>query len=361
MKQKRVLMKDIAAKAGVHQTTVSLALRNHPSLRQKTRDRIRKLADEMGYRPDPALSALIAYRQSTKQNQADQVIAFIVNCRDERQFNESHVHRQLVEGARDRANELGYKLDIFWFGRDYKTSQSLDRVLKTRGIQGIILGAFDQENLGLELDWDHFSVVKINILPLELSFETVLSNQMFGVRLAMSELREHSLRHVGLAVADHDEAHNRNLFTAGYLVGQRHLDSSDIVPPLIFQRKPKAELLPEVIEWGRAHKLQAILSNWNYFDEAAWALTTEYGQSCRFVPLDADDRTQRYGGVVQNHPLIGKRAVDQVVGQIKTFRRGPEEVANMTMVQPTWLPLQAWPPKNFLEGKNIAVPQTATP
>lgn len=347
MKQKRVLMKDIAAQAGVHQTTVSLALRNHPSLPKKTRARIRKLADEMGYRPDPALSALIAYRQSTKQGQTDQVIAFIVNCRDEKEFHESHVHQQLVDGARARATELGYKLDLFWLGRDYPSSKALNRVLKTRGIQGVILGAFDIHNLDLQLDWDFFSVVKINILPIELSVETVLSNQMSGVRLAMSELREHSIRHVGLAVADHDEAHNRNLFTAGYLVGQRHLDPSDIIPPLIFHRKPKEELLPEVIEWARKYNLQAILSNWNYFDEAAWQITIEYGQPCRYVPLDADERTKRYGGVVQNHPLIGKRAVDRVVGQIKTFQRGTEEISSLTMVQPTWLPLQAWPPKNF--------------
>lgn len=340
-------MKDVAAHAGVHQTTVSLALRNHPSLPQKTRDRIQKLAAQMGYRPDPALSALIAYRQSTKQNHADQVIAYIVNCRDENEFNESHVHPQLIEGARARANELGYKLDLFWFGRDYKTSKALNRVLKTRGIQGIVLAAFDYHNLDLQLDWDLFSVVKINILPTELSFETVLSNQMLGVRLAMSELREHSLRRVGLAVADHDEAHNRNLFSAGYLVGQRHLDQADIIPPLIFHRKSTEALLSEVTEWARHYKLQAILSNWNCFDEAAWLLTTEHGQSCHFVPLDADNRTKRYGGVYQNHPLIGRRSVDQVVGQIKTFRRGPEESASLTMVQPTWLPLQAWPPKNF--------------
>lgn len=168
--------------------------------------------------------------------------------------------------------------------------------------------------------------------------------------MAMKELREHGLRHVGLAVGDHDEAHNRNLFTAGYLVGQRHLELSDVIPPLIFRRAPNRELLEQVIEWARTHRLQAILSNWNFFDEAAWHLTNELGQSCRFVPLDADDRTQAYGGIVQNHPIIGKRAVDQIVGQIKTFRRGSEDTTSLTMVQPTWLPLQAWPPKTFQSG-----------
>ena len=41
---------------------MSLALRNHPRLPLETRERIRSLAEKMGYRPDPFLRALVAYR-----------------------------------------------------------------------------------------------------------------------------------------------------------------------------------------------------------------------------------------------------------------------------------------------------------
>lgn len=342
MKQKRVLMKDIAAEAGVHQTTVSLALRNHPSLPPKTRERIQNLAEKMGYRPDPALSALIAYRQTTKQTPTDQVIAFIVNCRDEKEFNESHVHSQLLEGARARASRLGFKVDLFWYVRDYNSGKALNHVLKSRGIQGVILSAFGNHNLDFNMEWEFYSVVKINILPQELSFDTILSNQMFSVRLAMSKLRKEGLRRIGLAVADHDEAQNRNMYSAGYLVGQRHLDESDRVPPLLFHRKPTKELHAEVIDWARKYKLEAIVSNWNSFDIPAMHLTKKENQLCRFVPLDADNRTRNYGGVYQNHPVIGERAIDMVVGQIKTFRRDQEESTSLNMVHPTWLPLKPW-------------------
>ncbi|MGK0236798.1 MAG: hypothetical protein ACI92G_000254 [Candidatus Pelagisphaera sp.] len=81
---------------------------------------------------------------------------------------------------------------------------------------------------------------------------------MFGVRMAMKKLREHNLRHIGLAVAHHDEAHNRNLFSSGYLVAQRHLETSDIIPPLIFHRQPQKDLKEKVVAWARHYKLQAI-------------------------------------------------------------------------------------------------------
>src|SRR5687768_14253018 len=58
----RVTQRELARLASVSHTTVSLALRNHPSIPPETRERIAKLAQRHHYRPDPALSALNAYR-----------------------------------------------------------------------------------------------------------------------------------------------------------------------------------------------------------------------------------------------------------------------------------------------------------
>ena len=59
--KKPVTIKDIARQLDVSHTTVSLALRNHPSLPAATRARIQKLARELGYRPNPLVHALMAH------------------------------------------------------------------------------------------------------------------------------------------------------------------------------------------------------------------------------------------------------------------------------------------------------------
>src|SRR5690606_27714546 len=53
---------DVARVAGVHPTTVSLALRDHPSIPSETRARIRAVAKELGYRRDPLLDAFNFHR-----------------------------------------------------------------------------------------------------------------------------------------------------------------------------------------------------------------------------------------------------------------------------------------------------------
>ena len=62
----RVTQQDVALRAGVHRTAVSLALKKHPSIPAETRERIEAVAAEMGYVPDPMLSALAAYRGSRR-------------------------------------------------------------------------------------------------------------------------------------------------------------------------------------------------------------------------------------------------------------------------------------------------------
>jgi len=341
-KEARVLMKDVAAKAGVHQTTVSLALRNHPGLPQKTRDRIKKIADEMGYRPDPSLRALNSYRKNARRTGIHQDIAYVVNLPSEKDLLKSDVYSQYIKSARERAEELGYRMEIFYYGSNGVNARSLDRILKARGIQGVIIGAFVTENSEIQLDWDHYSAVKIELPPIDLELDAVLGNQMFAVRMAMRKLLNRGYRRVGLAVAEHDEINNRHLFSGGYAVGQRNYPPEERIPPFIFQDGHIGNLLKKVKAWAVENRLEAIISNWNIFDLAAWDASQTMGKPCRFVPLDANERTRAYGGVDQNHRQVARYAVDLLDGKLMSFKKGRPEHYAMTLIDPVWIDLCEW-------------------
>ncbi len=59
----RITQRDIARHLGVHVSKVSLALRRHSSIPADTRERVEKAARDLGYRQDPALTALMAFRR----------------------------------------------------------------------------------------------------------------------------------------------------------------------------------------------------------------------------------------------------------------------------------------------------------
>lgn len=58
--ERRPTIKDIAGVCGVHHATVSRALRGNPCVAPATLARINAAAKELGYEPDPMMSALAA-------------------------------------------------------------------------------------------------------------------------------------------------------------------------------------------------------------------------------------------------------------------------------------------------------------
>ena len=59
--KKSVNQREIAKAAGVSPAAVSLALRNHPSIPETTRARIREVAESLGYQPNPRVAELMGH------------------------------------------------------------------------------------------------------------------------------------------------------------------------------------------------------------------------------------------------------------------------------------------------------------
>jgi DNA-binding LacI/PurR family transcriptional regulator len=77
--RKRVRLKDIAKVANLSVSAVSMALNNDTSMSKQTIERVKRIASEMGYAPDPALAALSAYRSKRKIHTHYSVIGMVTN------------------------------------------------------------------------------------------------------------------------------------------------------------------------------------------------------------------------------------------------------------------------------------------
>lgn len=56
-------MQDVARASGYSRAAVSMALRGDRSIPEATRNRIRAVADRLGYRPSPLVAALMSRRR----------------------------------------------------------------------------------------------------------------------------------------------------------------------------------------------------------------------------------------------------------------------------------------------------------
>ncbi|MGH8017096.1 MAG: LacI family DNA-binding transcriptional regulator [Opitutaceae bacterium] len=125
--------REIARRLGCDKSTVSLALRGSKRISKEMRERVCKLADDLGYRPDPMLSALSHYRTSRLSVRHATTLGYLVHLASKDQLVTSPVHRSYLEGARAQAAQLGYNLEVFSIAAgDYEPNR-LAGVLHARG------------------------------------------------------------------------------------------------------------------------------------------------------------------------------------------------------------------------------------
>ena len=356
--ERRVTLADIAKKAGVHVTTVSLAMRNHPRLPENTRARIKQMAQEMGYAPDPLLRALIAYRRHRMPRHSTPTLAYVTNWQTRWGWKKVPAHLQFFAGAEAKAKDLGYQLEHFWLHEDGFTQKRMGRVLYARGINGLIVASHSRE-MGdeLELEWQHFSAVKIDYFPHRPLLHNVTNNQCNIIRLAMRKVLAAGYRRIGFVVHrgwDHAVDHN---WTAGFLCEQQHLPVRDRVPAHVFpEAEPvyrwfnetnasvQADLKP-FAKWLKQHKPDVIVAKAAYVLPLLEQLKLKIPEDIAFVNLFLDQADGTMAGVRQNHEVVGGVAVEILAGQLQQNKFGLPAVPTTTFVEGDWCDGATCPPR----------------
>jgi DNA-binding LacI/PurR family transcriptional regulator len=108
-------LRDIARKLGVSHSTISLCLRNHPSIPVARREEVKRVAEQMGYRPDPLLASLVAYRHGKTSLKIQSALAWVNHWEQPERLRTYREFDLYWRGAAQAAEKFGYHLDdIRW-------------------------------------------------------------------------------------------------------------------------------------------------------------------------------------------------------------------------------------------------------
>jgi len=361
--QKRVTLADIARKAGCHVTTVSLALRDCPRLPEATRKRIKALAKKMSYRPDPLMSALVAYRKGVMAKRNTPTLAYVTNWATRWGWKETTAHPDFYIGAQAKAQEIGYKLEHFWLGEPKMTQKRLGEILYSRGINGVLLGSHGRERGDvLDFDWEKFSAVKIDYFPHRPSLHSVTNNQCDIVRLAMRKVIARGYRRIGLVMHRGWDYTVDHLWMAGYLCEQQVLRPRERIPAHLYPKpepmnawlaEGSCELLVEgrsFAQWFEKYRPEVILSKSSFVLPVMKRLGLRVPSDVALVDLFLECADGATAGVEQNHKTVGAVAVEILAGQLQHGKYGVPANPKTTYVGGTWHEGASCPVKSCAEG-----------
>lgn len=342
----RITQADIARRAGVHFTTVSLALRNHPSLPLSTRRRLQALADEMGYRPDPHLRALVAYRQRQRPAGEAVTLAYLTHWSTRWGWKQSPAHAEFHAGAAQRASALGYTLEHFWLGEKGGSPRALSRMLQSRGITGLVVASHDpSRDAELKLEWARFCAVKIDFFPHLPRLHTVTNDQRAIIQLAVQRVAAAGYTRIGFVMPRWWDRFVDQAWSAGFLAEQQNLPAGDHVPILAYASPQPStstdgdhEPVParELEVWLARHRPEAIISWGPFVRPRLSELGIRVPRDLAYVDIFRTDAEPGVAGIRQNCHHVGQLAVELLAGQLMHYSFGVPEFPTTTLVEGTW-------------------------
>lgn len=268
---------DIAAKAGVSKSTVSLALRGDKRVTQATKDLVAQTAAKLDYRPDPLVARMAARRWQTPRHTIN--VAYLINrpfSTHSRIPGESNTPELTLDGIKETADQLGYHVEPLALS-EYSGAKPLMRVLTARNIRGIILGNIRNPAALQAINWSQFSVVGCISSLLNFNFDRIDANPFDTMTAAYLRAKNAGYRRIAFATFDESVSQDERMRQAAYVYSQSANDT-DLGLPL-FKALPNESIdqseLP-FIRWLQDSRPDCIIGTTSIF--SWWLQKHDYRQ-----------------------------------------------------------------------------------
>ncbi len=338
MKNRAATMREVAERAGVSTSTVSLALRNSALVAAATRARVQALAAAMGYRTHPFVAAHMRSRRRPRAGLATPVLAIVDTQRRRHGWrdNRTTMVRQMLVGAKAQAAARGYETREFWLHEPGVSHARFSAMLRARGIHGVVLGPSSDLHLELALNWEWLSVVRLGSARVEpMLHRVVIDHFEVGMRAAQ-KLHELGYRRPLFPVREgFSKAHDRRM-EGGFHMVWSHLPEVEPVPPTVSEGLVEAAVLDR---WIRQFRPDVVIDNEerhlaDLLAALGWKVPAEVG----LMSMCVEGPGGLVSGCRQDGRAMGAAGIDLLIAMIERNETGVPATPVSLSLTSTWHP-----------------------
>lgn len=312
------------------------------------RARVRSAAAELGYRPNPLVSALMANRRRRGGAGEIDVIALVTSYGGREDWRTKQVCRWEFEGIQARAAMLGFRIGVFSL-HDYDGDAGrLAATLRARGIRGVLLGFSRENNEPVPFSSEGFAVAGLSAYFTAAQVDRANFHGFYNVQLALERMWRLGYRRPALVVPELNNNISNNLWSGAFLDWQRRVPPRSRCVPFI----PGGSLgVEEFNAWLDANEPDSLLFYKvpvrSFLAKAGRRAPEEIGVACLYRTAE-EMRTM--AGIDGNLSAVGAAALDLVVERLNANSFGPTEHPKEVLIKGTWhegatLPARALPPR----------------
>jgi DNA-binding LacI/PurR family transcriptional regulator len=322
----------------VSPTTVSLALRDSPKIPAATKQRVLKIAQRLGYRPNAKLAELMG-QMRLKRDARQEACLGVISFYDSLRPWENALHlKRIYEGMTRRADALGYRLEPFWMRAPGMTYRRFRRILDARGIQGLL--CFGSPALEEEMppELDHYAIVTQGV-SIKTPLHRVTShayNDMWRVLKKVSQL---GYRRPGLVLGEYEGSRSAHAYRCVYLGWCDLVLGTPPPVPMLSLKHVEEEPL---VRWLEQHRPDVLILAHHYnalgdFERLLQRRGIRVPEDLGVAVVTQILEGTRFSGLQANQRLVGEWAVELLVGRIMTGDFGTPSHPRIEMVEMDWI------------------------
>ena len=329
---------EIARHVGCSHATVSRALANHPKISDATKHRVRKVAHDLGYTRNAVVSQLMTQLRQSRSVKIQAALGYVVSFPTPQiegtgAPNYSHYYH----GAKARAEELGYHLDILWRNEPRMTRKKFDKIVATRGIRGVIIAPRPNPIGHVSLDWTRVAAAAVGHPQPRPKIHRALAGHYQIIHTALRTIMKYGYHRIGLAVFPELDRDAHLAFSSRYALHSSQVVSSERLPALCAGTSAGDPSFADFKKWYRKHRPEVIISGGPVVLGWMRELGISVPDEAALVDLSMPEPLPEIAGMCERTAVIGACAVDLVVEQLNYNRLGVPEIPKAVVVEGVWV------------------------
>ncbi|MBI5768085.1 MAG: LacI family DNA-binding transcriptional regulator [Verrucomicrobia bacterium] len=320
-------MRDIALKAGVSVSAVSLALRNQPRVSPAERLRIQTIAERLGYRRDPEIARLMEHLRTNRTRRPESRIAIIVPELDRPALASYFPITEMVKGIAAQADEAGFEPEMFFLTDQGMTPARLRGILVARGVKGIIVAPYASGVGTLDMDMTGFCGATCGYSIIRPGLHRACPNYLQMMDELIDHMQRLHLHRIGFVMTYHRGGIGHKLLTSSYLYYQSLLRARERIPILALENVNERDLAA----WLHRYRPEAVISSGRVFN-LLQGMGLAIPGDLYFANLDLSEPPRQAAGMDHRYQLVGREAVNLVLTQFTLNLTGVPATPKVVLV-----------------------------
>ena len=328
----------IAELTGFSRSTVSRALANHPSITVETKKLVQAAAKKLGYKTNPLVSILTAQLRKSRVVPIESTLAYVTSYpKAEISKVDSPTYHEFFLGAKEHAEELGYKLDVIWRRESSMSAKRFNAILQTRSIRGVIIAPRPTPLSHITMDYSRVAAAAIgHPLPSpHISHSSAWHLQMMSI--ALRKIVKKGYKRLGYAIFSASDRFSNFSYSSRFAIYQMQVSQKYRIPMLVAPWMNQQPSQQKFESWFRKHKPDVILCTGDAVPGWLRQMGLKAPQDVGYADLTLGRRDSAVSGVFERARKVGACAVDLVVEQIQQNILGVPDISKSIFIEGEWV------------------------